>query len=346
MSSRLRLIVASWAVACAPEPGASAPTADAADDVRDGWPACEQASEADALRLNHLQLLGTHNSYHVEPENPVHPSHRYTHPPLDAQLDLGVRQFELDVHLRVDEGFEIFHLPVIDEETTCLALSTCLEVIRDWSKAHPCHVPIVVWIEPKDEDMDALDPTLAPLIDEHHALEDAILEVWPRERILTPDDLRGAHADLPSAIRADGWPRLDALRGKLVLSMLDRSNHRARYLEDSDILRDRLMFVAADGPDDPFAAMFKINNAASEGERIQALAAEGFHITSNVDGAARSPEEREAHLEASLAGAPHALSSDFVVPDPDSGYVARLPDGSPGCHPTAPADCDASLLEP
>ncbi len=77
----------------------------------------EAATNAAALRLNEVQLLGTHNSYHVAPEprllakltelaasipdvaenlgDPA--SLDYTHLPLDEQLDAGLRTFELDV---------------------------------------------------------------------------------------------------------------------------------------------------------------------------------------------------------------------------------------------------------
>src|SRR6187200_17719 len=64
------------------------------------------ATADDCLRLNHLQVLGTHNSYHLAPEPPIlaflgdrAPAYDYTHRPLTEQLsELGVRQFEIDVY--------------------------------------------------------------------------------------------------------------------------------------------------------------------------------------------------------------------------------------------------------
>jgi len=76
----------------------------------------EQRSDA-ALRLNQIQVLGTHNSYHVAPEPRLMEKIRsiaaavpevteglgdpasleYTHLPLDEQLDAGLRTFELDI---------------------------------------------------------------------------------------------------------------------------------------------------------------------------------------------------------------------------------------------------------
>lgn len=74
------------------------------------------------MRLNYVQVLGTHNSYHVEPRGPLlqliagllpqeAPALEYTHRPLDEQLgSLGIRQVELDVY--VDQGPGVFGLPL------------------------------------------------------------------------------------------------------------------------------------------------------------------------------------------------------------------------------------------
>jgi hypothetical protein len=74
------------------------------------------------MRLNHVQVLGTHNSYHIEPRQPllefignIDPaaaaSMEYTHHPLDEQLGLlGIRQVELDVF--VDPNGGLFPLPL------------------------------------------------------------------------------------------------------------------------------------------------------------------------------------------------------------------------------------------
>jgi hypothetical protein len=76
------------------------------------------------LRINQLQYIGTHNSYHIEPEQGISllfhkderlkqakprirsllESLRYTHLPLTTQLDLGIRKIELDVLYDPDGG--------------------------------------------------------------------------------------------------------------------------------------------------------------------------------------------------------------------------------------------------
>jgi hypothetical protein len=152
-------------------------------------PACAALTTETAdrcLRLNHLQLLGTHNSYHVAPQPPVlalfgtrADGYAYTHRSLTHQLTtLGVRQFEIDVFADPDggryaspaglrlargasdlerpgpemarPGFKVLHVQDLDFRTTCSTLDSCLREIHTWSRLHPRHVPVMVMIELKD----------------------------------------------------------------------------------------------------------------------------------------------------------------------------------------------------
>ncbi len=291
----------------------------------------------DELRLNEVQAIGSHNSYHVEPELPFDDSHYYTHLPLEEQLaSQGVRQFELDFHYREDVGFQIFHLPAIDEVTTCLLFVDCLGAIKGWSDAHPGHLPVMIWLEPKS-DADFLDATLLDLFGRWDELEAEILSVWPRDRILAPDDVRGDHATLRDAVTTDGWPTLGEVRDKLIFALLDGGEHRDDYLAWSPDLVGRLLFPDTESAEDPNAGMFKINNAVTDAAKVSELAAAGFMITSNVDSPTDSDEDNAAKLAASLASGPHFVSSDFPgAPGPGGGYSAQIPGGQPvGCNPVS-----------
>ena len=69
---------------------------------------CAALGDLDALRLNQLQLRGTHNSYHQRPALVLHATHDYQQPSLTDQLTIhGIRQFELDVHLSAEGSFEV-----------------------------------------------------------------------------------------------------------------------------------------------------------------------------------------------------------------------------------------------
>ncbi len=69
---------------------------------------CALAQNDQAVRINQIQVIGTHNSYHSgfapsaanlwQQKNPkVFAGLDYRHPSLTAQLDAGVRQLEIDV---------------------------------------------------------------------------------------------------------------------------------------------------------------------------------------------------------------------------------------------------------
>lgn len=311
-------------------------------------PACEPPGPLDdTLRLHQLQALATHNSTHVEPDTVFDDSHRYTHATLATQLaDLGVRGFELDLHLREGKGLQVFHLPVIDDETTCLQFSDCLAEAWAWSRDNPCHMPLVFWLEPKD-DVDGLVADLLPLSGAWDLVDETIREGWPRERLLIPDDVRGDFDTLTDAIQAHGFPTLGELRGHAIFALLDSGDHRDEYLADRPTAEGRVIFPGADSAADPWAAMFKINDAAGSAATVAELAAQGFVITSNVDGATASDEDNAAKLAAAVAAGAHFLASDFPGPVDGRAYQAAIPGGEPaGCHPfTAPDDCTSAAIE-
>jgi hypothetical protein len=158
--------------------------------------ACHQEKAKVELHLNHIQVLGTHNSYKLKP----HPElvdqlndHMegwsrnidYEHRPLTEQLEeLGIRQFELDIFadtagglfsepvgallagdeefLNADEmaepGMKVLHGQDLDYRTTCMTLISCISEIRDWSLANPSHLPIFILIEAKDGELDDRGP--------------------------------------------------------------------------------------------------------------------------------------------------------------------------------------------
>ena len=311
-------------------------------------PRCETPGPLDdTLRLHQVQALATHNSYHLEPEAVVDDSQRYSHAPLTVQLaEQGVRGFELDLHLREGAGFEVFHVPVADEGTTCRALTDCLSELRAWSRDHPCHLPLVIWLEPKD-DIDALVDGLLPLAGHWQELEQAILSTWPAERILTPDEVRGDAETLAEAVQDHGLPPLGELRGQAIFALLDSGAHRDEYLEGTPAAEGRLLFPDAEDPDDPAAAMLKINDAGSAADRVAAYAALGFVITSNVDGAEQDDAANAERLSGAVAAGAHYLATDFPAAVSGREYVAVVPGGAPAaCNPvTAPADCTASAVE-
>jgi hypothetical protein len=311
-------------------------------EPEEGWYPLDEV-----LTLSDVQAKGTHNSYHIEPDFAFDASHEYTHLPLNEQLaDQGVRQFEIDVHYHQEDGFQVFHIPVIDQETTCLQLSDCLQVIKDWSDSNQLHMPIMVWFELKD-DVDSLVPELDTLEGRYLELEELVLSVWPRERILTPDEVRGDFSTLSEAVKTVGWPTLGALRGRIVFSLLESGAHRDSYLEGAPSLEERLLFVGASSGQDDYAAMFKINDAQSGSAYVSSLVEDGFIVTCNTDGADNSDEHNSQKLADSLASGVNFLSSDVPGPVEGRSYWFDMPEGAPArCNPVhAPAECTSEDIE-
>ena len=203
-------------------------------------------TSVEELRINQLQFLGTHNSYHIRAKPSRNfPSLNYSHAPLDVQLDRGVRSVELDLHDR-DGTFEVFHVVKIDEGTTCRRLSDALETVRKWSDAHPRHLPISFLFELKKDGV-GLDPSIrpfdAPSLDR---LDELLRSVFPTARCITPDDIRGTAATLREAVEKTGWPTLAASRGKVFFILHDNGKLRDFYTQRHPSLRGRAMFVRSD----------------------------------------------------------------------------------------------------
>ena len=145
----------------------------------------------DSVKLNQIQTIGTHNSYHLratqaeyEVRQAVAPEFNvgldYEHPALGVQFSSQrIRQIELDVAAdpaggRYDNplirsyanegplsaadkaimdqpGTKVIHASDVDYRSNCLTLVICLQNVKAWSDANPDHVPIVILLEYKDE---------------------------------------------------------------------------------------------------------------------------------------------------------------------------------------------------
>jgi hypothetical protein len=144
------------------------------------------------VRMNEIQVIGTHNSYHRELSGPERAAHdavyggapiyeaflAYSHASLPNQLRRqGVRGIELDlfpdpagglyahpllrqrlaaVPLTDPEwqqaGIKVLHTEDLDYNTTCVRFVSCLRLVRRWSRANPEHVPLLVMLALKGTD--------------------------------------------------------------------------------------------------------------------------------------------------------------------------------------------------
>ncbi|MBN3558015.1 phosphatidylinositol-specific phospholipase C1-like protein [Sphingomonas yabuuchiae] len=174
------------------------------------------------LRMNDIQVVGSHNSYkkriapavfaELERRDPkLAAALDYDHLTLAQQLDRGVRQLEIDIfadpeggrfahpkgeamakavgqQTGFDEaammkpGFKVFHIPEVDYRS-CGTFKQCIGQIDAWSRAHPRHLPIMVTINAADR------PINKPGVTDPLPLTGPLLDALDAEirDVLTPD---------------------------------------------------------------------------------------------------------------------------------------------------------------
>jgi len=298
----------------------------------------------DILSLHDVQALGTHNSYHIEPELPLQ-AWAYSHLPLDEQLGIqGVRQFELDVYYDSErEVFEVYHLFSVDQDTTCETLTRCLEVMKRWSDAHPGHHPFLVLIEVKGS-----------LADDQHIsllrhLETQILSIWPWTRLLYPDLVTGGQSSLRDALNDHGWPPLGAVRGRAIFILHESGRLRTIYTKNQTTTVGRVLFPDAYGDiDSPLAAFHSINDPIGGRGAIERSVRAGHLVRTRADAdGVQAAALDYTQFEAALASGAHFISTDFPFPATADTYGVTIPGGTPSrCNPlsTHPS-CDALDLE-
>lgn len=294
----------------------------------------------DVLRLHHIQVKGTHNSYHLAPSAGVK-DWMYTHDPLDIQLEQhGIRQFELDIHWDAErKTFVVYHVPLVDQGTTCDTWKDCLRVFKYWSEQRPQHLPILVMIETK------LSESSEPA-NMFETLEAETLEVFPKDRIITPDLVQGQASSLQEAVKTKGWPTLREVRGKILFFLLTSEQRTRKYTREGQGLQGRLFFVS-EPLGAPYVVVSKVDDPEGNETKIQEELRKGLLIRTRADADLDAKKDvNEKRLKAALESGAHMLSSDHPKPRSD-GYQLHIPDGmSARCNPiTAPSSCTSAALE-
>lgn len=340
------------------------------------------------IRLNQIQIIGSHNSYHaglapsekawLEKQNPkAAAALDYRHPALDIQLSEGVRQLEIDVYADVEggryahpanlkmiadagfpadppfdpeglflkPGFKVMHAQDIDYRSNCQPFTGCLAVIRNWSKAHPGHLPVFVLIETKfghARPFQVEPEKFTPAVFDD--LDQEIRSVFSPREMIVPDQIRGHHATLEEAVLAGSWPTLDAARGKVIF-LLDQRPAEAEYVAGHRSLRGRVIFTNA-APGSPDAAFTEVNDPLKDPSLIPSLVRKGYLVRTRTDAdtvQARSGDTRMR--DAAMASGAQILSSDYYFHEKASwtGFSVNFPNGEIArCNPVVrPAHCEA-----
>jgi hypothetical protein len=333
-----------------------------------------------ALKLNQIQVIGTHNSYHagIAPNEAklwqakyaeAYKGLDYQHQPLAQQFDSGVRQIELDIyadskgglyahpsgpqmvaaaHLPPDPdfdpngvmskpGFKVMHVQDVDYRSTCQPFTGCLEQIRQWSAAHPGHIPIFILIETKQGKpqgqlhLTEPEPFTPSTFD---ALDAEIRSVFQPGEMITPDDVRGAYNTLNEAVLAGHWPTLSSARGKVIF-LMDQHPVTPVYLEGHPSLRGRVIFTNSD-PGQPDAAFLERNDGPAAD--IAQLVRQGYLVRTRTDSDTKEARIDDTTVRDAMFGSgAQLLSTDYPINEParwQGHFVVALPgDTVARCNP-------------
>lgn len=362
--------------------------------VNQSPPNCEVISKTnfdDCIRMNQIQVFGTHNSYKQFP----HPdlieklneynqgwadNINYQHRPLREQLEeLMIRQFEMDIFAdpsggryaepagallindndfirppaMMEPGYKVLHTQDIDYRSSCLTFKLCLSEIRQWSIDNPSHMPIMILVEVKQgviEGRHSMEFTV-PLIADEELLNDIDIEIWEifsKEHVIIPDDVRGDYETLEEAILKNGWPNLRETRGKIIFALDNTDETIERYISNSPNLENRVMFVSTP-PGEPTSAFIKMNNSIDNYELIKERVAAGYIVRTRTDIPLQEAKSGDmTRLNAALSSGAQFLSTDFPEPSPyDSKYKTSFPDtdGVGRCNPVnSPSTCKNKFI--
>jgi hypothetical protein len=321
------------------------------------------APDAEPVRLNEIQVLGTHNSYRgampralldlvTQFDESAGLGLDYAHPSLTIQLEeLGARQLELDVYADPDgglyadrranqligepiesgevaleePGFKVLHSADLDYASSCLTFVACLEEVKAWSDDHPRHLPVMILVEAK------LTPTPDPaglgFVDPPD-FDDATFAALDAEIRAVFDD---EEMVLPREGAIGDWPTLESTRGR-VLFALDN---------DSLLYGGEILFTAESG-------FLKLNDPIADGPRIADALRDGYIVRTRADAETMQSRNNDTTMrEAALASGAQWISTDYLVADERfSDYAVALPGGGIArCNPIVAPDCDVDQLK-
>ena len=325
----------------------------------------------DDLPINKVQIIGSHNSYKqaldsalfsmLRNKNPdVARGLEYSHVSLPEQLNLGLRNLEIDVY--ADEkggkyahpkgleweaaahppiydpagemnqpGFKVFHVQDLDFRSNCPTFAGCLRQLKAWSDQHKDHYPIYVTMNAKDEEIKSPGFSIpekftAEVFDR---LDKEILDHLGKSCLITPDDIRGKYSTLESAVLAGHWPTMQGARGKFIFILDEDGEHRESYIRNHPSLKDRVLFT--DSPaGTPEAAFMIINDSKKDSARIRDMVRKGYMVRTRADADTREARsnDKSGFVAACHSGA-QIITTDYYYKSTffPSDYTVQFEDG-------------------
>lgn len=333
----------------------------------------EEVAAFPGLRISQLQVIGSHNSYKLAPQPELLHLMKlasrdvegidYAHLSLTDQLNLGLRNLELDVYNDPDggryaaplgnrllreaggtpwvhdpagdlakPGFKVIHDADFDFRTWHITLESAMATLREWSAANPGHLPIVVTFNCKQGKGPVPGAVEAVPFDTDslRALDAALVAGVGPDRVLRPDAVRGEHASLRQAVLNDGWPTVEQAQGKFIFVLDEGGETRAAYLRAFPGLRGAAMFADVP-PDQPEAAIFVMNEPDRDEQKIRELTDMGFMVRTRADAGTKEARATDfRRFEAAARSGAQIITTDYYIPDRkfSDRYVVRFEGGA------------------
>ena len=329
------------------------------------------AADVGDHRLTRLSYIGSHNSY----KQALHPkllgwlnrvdsktaeALDYGHPPLTAQLDLGLRLFELDVFYDPDgtlyqdplgdawlfrdesfsarhsqalqkPGFKVLHAQDVDFRSHCITLADCLFELTRFSTKNPGHVPIVITFNLKSKAI-GLPGFTKPLPFTQtalKALQRTIVDHLGVDRIFMPTELKGDWPSLAAAVENNGWPKMQALRGKFIL-VLDESEETLAPYNALLTKPGSNLFFKTPPLGHPDAAILILNNPIEQATEIRKAVSKGYLVRTRADADTLEARTNDpTRRDAAFSSGAQLISTDYYLADPrfEGAYEVRFENG-------------------
>ncbi len=330
-------------------------------------PAIALITKKEDLPINQIQVIGSHNSYKqaINPglfklfatsDSVAAKSLDYEHISMPAQLQMGLRNLEIDVYAderggkyahprgleqvkgqpeydpkgeMIKPGFKVLHVPDLDFRSSALTFVSALQQLRKWSEANPDHSPVFITLEAKDDSIKRKNITQPEVFTDKifDQLDAVILENLGKAKVISPDDVRGKYKTLEQSVLNKNWPKMSSAKGKFIFVLDATGRKRSAYMQGHPSLAKRVMFANAD-PGTPEAALMIRNNPKDV--QIPVLVKKGYIIRTRADADTKQARNNDySDFEAACKSGAQIITTDFYQKSTHfkSDYAISFADG-------------------
>jgi hypothetical protein len=330
-------------------------------------PAIALITKKEDLPINQIQVIGSHNSYKqaINPglfklfatsDSAAAKSLDYEHISMPAQLQMGLRNLEIDVYAderggkyahprgleqvkgqpeydpqgeMIKAGFKVLHVPDLDFRSSALTFVSALQQLKKWSEANPDHSPVFITLEAKDDSIKRKNITQPEVFTDKifDQLDAVILENLGKEKVISPDDVRGKYKTLEQSVLNKNWPKMSSAKGKFIFVLDATGRKRSAYMQGHPSLAKRVMFANAD-PGTPEAALMIRNNPKDV--QIPVLVKKGYIIRTRADADTKQARNNDySDFEAACKSGAQIITTDFYQKSTHfkSDYAISFADG-------------------